>query len=168
MAAIQGCGALKALSLHQGGKEARTHMERNVIDKQSTRLNMFYPKLVHLFGGVNHDIIALVRFISICRSKDQLSLKTKRFFPNNSIPGQNASRGRTKTDSSVWASHWSGFASSRERSACALACIIERYEAVPPGRRPRSSILRPWRQRSPFLPAAMFHCHPILNPIGII
>jgi len=78
MAAIQGCGALKALSLHQGGKEARTHTERNVIDKQSTRLNMFYPKLVHLFGGVNHDVVMLVRFISVCCSKDQLPLKAKR------------------------------------------------------------------------------------------
>ena len=85
MAATQGCGVLTGskYQIYHAAGTAELRTQGNVIDEQSTRKGLFYPKLVQPFGSINHPIIASVHLISVCHSKDQLPLESKYLLSNS-------------------------------------------------------------------------------------
>jgi hypothetical protein len=68
--------------VYRAEEKAKSHTQRNVIDEQSTRKDLFNGKLIPPFGGVNHAIIAPTDLISICHGEDQLPLKAGRLQNN--------------------------------------------------------------------------------------
>jgi hypothetical protein len=137
--------------------------ERDVIDEQSTRDDIFFLKHVHPFHSAKDSILTLVHFITICHGKNCFSLKAK--CSTNNL-GMQQEIAWICTDTSKWASHCCGFVSRRERRTRALVCSIGRRDAAAPGLRPRSRILRPWRQRSSLLEEGKSHSHPILSGVN--
>ena len=141
-------------------EKTKIHTERNVVNEQLTRDDIFLLKLVHPFHNAKNSILALVHFIAICHGKNCFSLKAKSSTNNLGMQREIA---WISTDTSKWASHCCGFVSRRERRTRALICSIGQRDDVALGLRPRSRILRPRRQRSSLLEVGKSHSHSILS-----
>ena len=140
----------------------RLRMEREVIDKQCTRKSYCSSMLGHPSRDLNLPIIGSLHLIPIGHGQDQLSLHAMEMRDNQ----RNGLSEKDIAYSSMWASQSLGFSNIRVRSTRALAACIGRYSAAAPGRRPRSSSLRPRRQVSQYLAVGKSQSHSILKVIS--
>jgi hypothetical protein len=72
MVATQGHAVLKARpkSIGLRVEKAKTHTERNVIEEQSSRKDLFERKPYPPPGNVKQPIVVPLHLISICHSED--------------------------------------------------------------------------------------------------